>query len=379
MANQIQPRAFGSADQADLPDKSSTIIIVFLSLAFYNVLVLTCIIFGTFRRYSGLYFWAFVMSTTGIALSCSGFVIKFFGPKSLGYLSCTLSLAGWVSMVTGQSLVLWSRLHLVLRNPRLLKIILWIIIFDAILCHGTIIPMVYGSFSNNPEIFAKPYTIAEKMEVIIFFLQEVMLSTFYIIETVKIMRIESFLGNHQSRRRLMQHLILVNVLIILLDSTIIILEFANLYDYQISYKPFAYSVKLQLEFTVLNRLVDIATGRKEPDSSHRSRDLYISNSTTTGPVFETGNCIAIESQPAGDMIPMNAYNKTKPLPPLHTNTGITRTATTTTTTTAYIEERLDPDSESTHRIWLGGSENGVSRTASTNKSSTSTVDIPSGE
>ncbi|EHK19825.1 uncharacterized protein TRIVIDRAFT_5724, partial [Trichoderma virens Gv29-8] len=262
-----------------------TTIIVFLSLAFYNVLVLFCIIFGTFRRYSGLYFWAFVTSTTGIALSCSGFMIKFFSPKSLGYLSCTLSLAGWVCMVTGQSLVLWSRLHLVMRNPGLLRIILWIIIVDAIVCHGTVIPMVYGSFSNNPEIFAKPYSIAEKMEVIIFFLQEVMISTFYIIETVGIMRIENFLGNHRSSRRLMQHLVIVNILVILLDSTIIILEFANLYDYQISYKPFAYSVKLQLEFTVLNRLVDIATRRKEPDSSQRSRDLYISKKNTTGPVL----------------------------------------------------------------------------------------------
>lgn len=278
-------------------------------------------------------------------------------------------------MVTGQSLVLWSRLHLVMRNPRLLKIILWIIIVDAIVCHGTVIPMVYGSFSNNPEIFAKPYSIAEKMEVIIFFLQEVMISTFYIIETVGIMRIEKCLGNHRSSRTLMQHLVVVNVLIILLDSTIIILEFANLYDYQISYKPFAYSVKLQLEFTVLNRLVDIVTGRKEPDSSQRSGDLYISKKNTTGPVSQTGNSAAVESQQAGDMIPLETYNTTKPLPSLHTNTGIRKT----TTTTMHIEERLDSDYESTRRIWPGGSENGMSRTASRNISLTSTVDFPSRE
>ncbi|KAL6795815.1 hypothetical protein GGI42DRAFT_363208 [Trichoderma sp. SZMC 28013] len=375
MANQIQIRTFGSANQADLPDESSTIIIVFLSLAFYNVLVLFCIIFGTFRRYSGLYFWAFVTSTTGIALSCSGFMIKFFSPKSLGYLSCTLSLAGWVCMVTGQSLVLWSRLHLVMRNPRLLRIILWIIIVDAIVCHGTVIPMVYGSFSNNPEIFAKPYSIAERMEVIIFFIQEVMISTVYIIETINIMRIENFLGNHQSSRRLMHHLVIVNVLVILLDSTIITLEFANLYDYQISYKPLAYSVKLQLEFSVLNRLVDIATRRKEPDSSQRSRDLYISKQDTTVTVLAAGNSTAVESQQEGVMIPMVTYNATKPLPPLQTNTEITKT----TTTTMHTEERLDPDSESTRRIWPGGSENGVSRAGSRNMSLTSTADFSSRE
>ncbi|KAL7928127.1 hypothetical protein V8C35DRAFT_318859 [Trichoderma chlorosporum] len=193
------------------------------------------------------------------------------------------------------------------------------------------------------------------MEVIIFFLQEVMISTFYIIETVSIMRIENFPGNHRSSRRLMHHLVIVNILIILLDSTIIILEFANLYNYQISYKPFAYSVKLQLEFTVLNRLVDIATGGKEPDSSQRSRDPYISRQNTAGPVFDTGNSTAVESQQAGDMIPLDRYNTTKPLPPLHTNSGITRT----TITTMHIEERLDPDSGSTDRIWPGGLENSM--------------------
>ncbi|KKP06729.1 hypothetical protein THAR02_01218 [Trichoderma harzianum] len=235
--------------------------------------------------------------------------------------------------------------------------------------------MVYGSFSNNPEIFAKPYSIAEKIEVIIFFLQEVMISAFYIIETVGIMRVENFLGNHRSSRRLMQHLIIVNVLVILLDSTIIILEFANLYDYQISYKPFAYSVKLQLEFTVLNRLVDIATGRKEPESNQRSRDLYISKANSAGPVLETSNSAAVESQQGGDMIPMETYNTTKPLPPLHTNTRTTKT----TTTTIHIEERLDPDSESTRIIWPGGSESGMSRTGSRNMSLTSIADSSSRE
>ncbi|RFU72024.1 hypothetical protein TARUN_10237 [Trichoderma arundinaceum] len=232
--------------------------------------------------------------------------------------------------------------------------------------------MVYGSFSNNPEIFAKPYSIAEKTEVIIFFLQEVMISAFYIIETVGIMKIENFLGNHRTSRKLMQHLVIVNVLVILLDSTIIILEFANLYDYQISYKPFAYSVKLQLEFTVLNRLVDIGTGRREADSSQRSRDLYISKNNTTGPVSETGNYTTVGTQQAGDIITIDTYNTTKPLPPLYTNTGIPRT----TTTTMHLEERLDADSESTCRIRPGGSENGISRTGSRNMSSTSTVDFP---
>ncbi|KAM0521949.1 hypothetical protein ACHAPE_002514 [Trichoderma viride] len=271
----IRTRSFGAGsdgiNQTDL-----TIIIVFLSLALYNVLELLCIIWGTFKRYAGLYFWSFLIATLGIALSCVGFCIKFFGPDSLGYLSCTLSLTGWIAMVTGQSFVLWSRLHLVLRNQRRLKIILWIIIFNAVVCHGMIIPLVYGSFSNNPEIFDEPYQVTERIEIIVFFLQETMLSSIYIYETAKLLRSGNALGKRRSIRRVLKNLILVNILVIVLDITILVLEFANLYNFQISYKPFAYSVKLKLEFTVLNRLVELTAGGRDPhadghgESSSRS-------------------------------------------------------------------------------------------------------------
>jgi len=40
-------------------------------------------------------------------------------------------------MVTGQSMVLWSRLHLVCRSRWKLRAVLIMIISSAILCHGT--------------------------------------------------------------------------------------------------------------------------------------------------------------------------------------------------------------------------------------------------
>ncbi|KAL6697226.1 hypothetical protein J3F84DRAFT_368355 [Trichoderma pleuroticola] len=286
MAPVIRPRSFGTGvegiDWTDL-----TVIIVFLSLALYNVLELLCIIWGTFKRYAGLYFWSFLMATVGIALSCIGFCIKYFGPASLGYLSCTLSLMGWVFMVTGQSLVLWSRLHLVLRNQKRLKIILYIIIFNGIVCHGMVIPLVYGSFSSNPEIFETPYKITERIEIIVFFLQEIMLSSLYIYETLKLLRLGGSFGNRQSSRRLLKNLILVNVLVMVLDVTIVVLEFAGLYDFQISYKPFAYSVKLKLEFTVLNRLVELTSGGRQMNSNGQCASSSGRSNSTGSAILDT--------------------------------------------------------------------------------------------
>ncbi|KAH6866185.1 hypothetical protein B0T10DRAFT_541947 [Thelonectria olida] len=245
-----------------------------------TIVILNCIIWGTFKRYAGLYFWTFLITTWGIPLYCAGFLIKYFGSPSLGYFSCTLIMIGWVCMVTGQSMVLWSRLHLVLRNRKRLRLILWMIVTDGIICHGAIIPMVYGSFSSSPEMWQRPYSIMEKIQVTIFFLQEIILSSFYIIETVKLMRLERSMGNTRSSRRLMKHLVLVNILIIILDITILGLEYANQYEYQISYKSFFYSTKLKLEFTILNRLVEVTTGSKNASSGPRSRSRNTVNSTS---------------------------------------------------------------------------------------------------
>lgn len=259
----MEARSFGSG-VAGYSQTSLAIVLVFLAISFYNVIELNFIIWGTFRRYSGLYFWTFVVATWGIPIYCTGFLVKYFAPASLGYLSCTLIVGGWVCMVSGQSMVLWSRLHLILRNRTRLRMILWMIIIDGIICHGAIIPMVYGSFSSSPEMWVKPYSIMEKIQVTIFFIQEMILSSFYIFETVKLIRLD--LVNGTNNRRLMHHLIFVNIIIILLDITILGLEYANQYEYQTAYKAFVYSTKLKLEFSILNRLVEMTSGGKNASS-----------------------------------------------------------------------------------------------------------------
>ncbi|KAL9561301.1 hypothetical protein ACKAV7_014656 [Fusarium commune] len=158
--------------------------------------------------------------------------------------------------------------------------ILWMIIINAIVCHGAIIPMAYGCVSNSPEIWQKPYIIMEKIEVTAFFLQEVILSSIYITQTVQLIRLERVMGKTGSSHRLMKHLILVNILIIILDITILALEYANQYEYQTAYKCFVYSTKLKLEFTILNRLVEMTTESKDIGSISQGQNNVTLNQTS---------------------------------------------------------------------------------------------------
>lgn len=88
----------------------------FLSIALYNVIELTFLIFATFKKRNGIYFWSFIIATWGIAPHAIRVIIKFFQVITLNMLSSAIIAVGWICMVTRQSLVLYSWLHLVVQE-----------------------------------------------------------------------------------------------------------------------------------------------------------------------------------------------------------------------------------------------------------------------
>lgn len=256
-------------------------IVSFLAIAVYNFVELNFIIATTFKRRRGLYFWSFVVATWGVAIYSIGFILRDFAPLTNPYLFVTFIVVGWCPMVTGQSMVLYSRLHLVLYNPRVLRGVLAMITVNAIICHIPTIVLIYGANSANPEPFITPYSVYEKFQVIMFFLQEMTISGLYISETTKILRIAEAAGHDRSRTRMMRHLIWVNILVGLFDIAILATELADFYSIQTAYKAFAYSVKLKLEFSILNRLVDFARSRTASSFTQATDPSSLTDPSTT--------------------------------------------------------------------------------------------------
>ncbi|KID91432.1 integral membrane protein [Metarhizium guizhouense ARSEF 977] len=233
------------------------LIIVFISIALYNVVELNFLIATTFKRFRGLYFWSFTCSTWGIAFNAVGYLLRHVHPNQLGYLHATLILIGWCAMINGQSLVLYSRLHIVMHHPRRLRFVLAMIIFDAVWLSVPVIVLVYGTNSGDPGPFEQPYSIFEKLQLTVFFVQEVVISSLYIVETTRLLKMQRGIAS-SSMRRVMGHLILVNVFVVLLDVSILCLQFTEHYNLQTAWKALVYSVKLKCEFSVLNRLVEFS-------------------------------------------------------------------------------------------------------------------------
>src|SRR5947209_11501398 len=103
-----------------------------LAIAYWLVLELTFEVYLTFKRHDGLYFWSILVSTWGVALRAIGWTIQMFCPGANPYLYITFLVIGVSAMVTGFSFVLYSRLHLVIRDPRILRVTFVVIVFDGV-------------------------------------------------------------------------------------------------------------------------------------------------------------------------------------------------------------------------------------------------------
>ncbi|KAK5988639.1 hypothetical protein PT974_10125 [Cladobotryum mycophilum] len=273
-------------------DKQQIIIYIFISIALYNVLELGIHISTTFKRFRGLYCWSFLLATCGIVLNAVGFLLRSLRDRYdlSPYLYCAIILAGWFPMVTGQSLVLYSRLHIVLHSEKLLRFVLIMIIANTIWLGVPLTTLLFLENSPHPVPYLIPYAVFEKIQLTVVFVQEAVISVLYVTETFRILRSQRGLTTGGSRR-IMSHLILVNLVVIVLDISILCLEFAHHYDVQTAWKPLVYSIKLKMEFSVLNRLVELS------QQVRRSRGLALID---TPQVDATGLPVgALDDSPSG--------------------------------------------------------------------------------
>src|ERR1700712_2005699 len=97
-------------------------------------------------------------------------------------LNAPLMTLGWLILVPGQSLVLYSRLHLISQNRALLRFVFWLIIIDTfVLCVPTTVLMLNANFTHATH-YVNGYAIMEKIEMTVFTTQEFLISGIYLWE-----------------------------------------------------------------------------------------------------------------------------------------------------------------------------------------------------
>lgn len=255
--NPISPLGIGSDTVNDALDIS---VIAFMSIALYNSLELAVLILLSFRHYSSLYFWSLLSSTiVGVIPFAIGEVLQFFNLEPL-WLSVVLQNAGWVLTVPNQSVVLYSRLHLVSQSTTILRSVRALIVLSLlVIVVPTIVLNAGWSYMPQSLAWVQGYFVMERIQVTWFTVQESFISGVYIWETVRMILLNP--NNDKRRHKVLYELLVVNVITIIMDLAVVILQYLRYYFSQVILKATVYSIKLKLEFAVPRLLVTIVHSR----------------------------------------------------------------------------------------------------------------------
>lgn len=115
----------------DLP--MSMVIAAFTGISWYIGVEINISLFLLFKRRRCLYFWSCALSSWGVILQPVFIILADFGVWTDLVPSIVMIYLTWFIMVVPQSWVLYSRLHLLVRNTAILRAIKYILIFNSIM------------------------------------------------------------------------------------------------------------------------------------------------------------------------------------------------------------------------------------------------------
>lgn len=246
----------------------------FLALTLWLILDVNVGIYRVFRKKRGLYYWSLVIGTWACALSTIGNVLKNltpqYGPKIWPFWTLLIN-GGWSVYATAECIVLYSRLHLVNRSPKVQRRILWFIIIGSFLL---ILPnwiFIFPAYDVNStkvsSIWSPRQAILDRTSQLGFTVIESTISAVYLWSLAKLLRVKSTVR----QRVVMRDLIRVNIIVIAFDLVVTILVFLNQTNLSYSIQDFTYALKFKLEFVVLNQLMAVAAKglRKESFAERR--------------------------------------------------------------------------------------------------------------
>jgi hypothetical protein len=223
-------------------------IVSMYSISAYSALETGFFTFFFFKKYCGLLFWSMQAASWGIIVHALPAMTRFISQSSNLPTSIPFIL-GWYAMVTGQAVVLYSRVHLLAPAECKPRWMLWMIVVNAFILH---IPMTVLFFGLNSGVagLARPAAIFDRIQLIGFCIQDLVICSIYIYHTVLLLKDSRNLHRTGSHKVLV-NLLCVNILVVLMNILLLVTEF-KLHYIQVSFKTVAYSIKLKLEFTVLN-------------------------------------------------------------------------------------------------------------------------------
>ncbi|KAK4690348.1 hypothetical protein P7C71_g6423, partial [Lecanoromycetidae sp. Uapishka_2] len=225
-----------------------------VGVTFWLVLEVQVESLRAFKQWRGLYFWSIQLGVWGTFFDNIGICLKYFARdiKHLWPLDTAFIMGGWSVYSTAQLLVLYSRLHLVCRNQKIQRAMLWMPIVALVLFQIPTWVAVWPAYADIPRVssvWSPREAIMERFNQLGYTLAEVIISGTYIKCLLELLKTKSSVR----QRRVMLDLIYVNIIVVGLDFIEIILIWLNINAIAHPIQTFSYIVKFRLEFVILNQ------------------------------------------------------------------------------------------------------------------------------
>ncbi|KAK6210787.1 hypothetical protein LQW54_005835 [Pestalotiopsis sp. IQ-011] len=268
----------------DLP--TSMTMAAFMGVSWYIGAEINTSLLLLFKRRRGLYFWSCALVSWGVILQPVFIILADYGIWTDIIPAITLIYLTWLIMVVPQSWVLYSRLHLLLREAKVLKMLRLVLVFNSVAFSvPTIIIGILAQSTNVDSRLVSFNLVWDRVQLVVFFVQETALSILYIHQTRKYLRDAAPLlerswslpnraqapheGQNNEQKGVLRQLIYTNLLIIALDITLLGIQCADLFYLQGAFKPCVYGIKLKAEFVILNRLINSVQRRAYGEPYYR--------------------------------------------------------------------------------------------------------------
>ncbi|KAH8723747.1 hypothetical protein GQ44DRAFT_684417 [Phaeosphaeriaceae sp. PMI808] len=239
------------------------VFIAFAAVALWSTVSLTVRIMATLKRRSGLYFWSVLTTSWGLCIRQIGVLTSFLARRCPWILRLVITQLGWVMVVSGFSMVLYSRLNFILQDRRTRLCVLGLIIFNGVIWHTAMTTISAGKAKENYagnkarlHAWKKVDVYFERVQIVMFSMQEIIISLLYVHAAYQYLQ-----GRFADKNKTREHmgvLLLVQCIVIAIDIAVVAVDFAGFLQLKIFLMSFAYSVKLELEFVGLNQLVGLS-------------------------------------------------------------------------------------------------------------------------
>jgi hypothetical protein len=248
----------------------------------WSTLTLTIRLLTTMKKRSGTYFYSILVTTWGLSVRQVGNFVQFYAPSCPWQLGFTMQQLGWVGMITGFSMVLFSRLAIILESRIARRAVLGMIIFNGIVWHSAMITILSGmrtmqfsqrlggkslfrhlfleahrlTCSTGVRAWTNVHNRVEKVQVVMFSVQDIIISCLYVRAAYQYL--QGRFTTRSKARNTMALLLFVQVLAILFDVAIVFMDFAGYLQLKFMSFSLVYAIKLELEFIALNQLVELS-------------------------------------------------------------------------------------------------------------------------